>query len=67
MEDHLFSKVMEDEIKKIFEVIIIFNEGQICYIWTKLIRTVNEHAESEGYAVIIARIKKSKIGVKRKT
>ena len=42
-------------------------EGQTFPFLKELVRAVNEHAEPEGYAVVIARIKKFKLRVKRKT
>ena len=41
-------------------------EDQIFSFLKELVRAVNEHAEFEDYAVVIARIKKFKLRIKRK-
>jgi hypothetical protein len=41
-------------------------EKQSFFALEDLILTVNQHAELEGYAIVTARIKKSKLEIKRK-
>ncbi len=46
--------------------LVFFEDDQTFVNLEELILRVNEHAKSQEYVVVLLRIKKSKLGVKRK-